>query len=48
MIDYNKNEPLKIKSISSIRAIHRIRPHTKKKKLTKENKAFLRAIGLLK
>ena len=49
MIDYNKYVPQQVKNISSTRATHHTRPRSKKKiKLTKDNKAFLKAIGLLK
>lgn len=49
MIDYNKNVRQELKHISSTPATYHIRPRYKKKiKLTKDNKAFLKAIGLLK
>lgn len=49
MIDYNKYVPQQIKHISSIQALNQRRARSKKKpKLTSDNKAFLKAIGLLK
>lgn len=49
MIDHNKYVHQETKNTSSTRASFTRRPHYKKKiKLTKDNKAFLKAIGLLK
>lgn len=45
MIDYNKYGNAKTKHISTNRAIHK---GTTKKKITEENKRFLKQIGLLK
>lgn len=49
MIDYNKYEHPQVKNISANLATKKIRARSNKKiKLTDNNKAFLKAIGLLK
>lgn len=49
MIDYNKYVHQQIGNVSSNKVIKQVRPRSKKKiKLTKDNKEFLKAIGLLK
>lgn len=49
MIDYNKYMHQPKKTISLYKAPSHIRTSSKKRiKLTRENKAFLKAIGLLK
>lgn len=49
MINYNKYEHQHTKHVSWNQGINHTRARSKKKiKLTKENKAFLKAIGLLK
>lgn len=49
MIDYNKYEQPQVKNISANLATKKIRARSNKKiKLTNNNKAFLKAIGLLK
>lgn len=49
MIDYNKYVHQQIQNIGPAQAPNQIRARRKKKiKLTKDNKAFLKVIGLLK